>query len=143
MIHMVTKENIFGHNKTFAYDLIRIYLGLGLFLKGIQFLMHPTIIMIMFHGYQMTAMPSGIITAIIITHIIGGLLIAIGGFTRLAAIVQLPFLFVATFMIHIKEGILSVQQNFEFAALLLFLAMIFAVFGSGDFSVDRLYKTKK
>ena len=88
-------------------------------------------------GSYIQLLPVIILHYIALAHLSGGLMLIFGILTRLAAIIQIPILFGATFFVHLREGILSTQQNFEFSALVLFLLIIYAFFGPGNFSVDR------
>ena len=80
---------------------------------------------------------------ITIAHIAGGLLLAIGFLTRLAAFIQIPILFGAVFLIHLKQGLLSVGQSLELSVLVLVLLLIYFIFGSGSLSLDWRFKKKK
>src|ERR1019366_2345655 len=58
---------------------------------------------------------------VILVHFVGGAMLAFGFLTRLAALVQIPVLAGAVFLIHRKDGLLSPDQSLEFSALVLFL----------------------
>jgi uncharacterized membrane protein YphA (DoxX/SURF4 family) len=77
-------------------------------------------------------------------HLVGGALLAVGLYTRLAALVQLPVLFGAVFLVHWNDGLLSANQSFEFSALVLFLVLFLLVlvctFGSGRWSLDATWR---
>ncbi len=120
-------------------DCVRIYLGLGLFIRGVfiisntradfvqallQRLDYPWIIPVILLHY------------IALAHLIGGLMLTVGLLTRIAAWVQIPILLGALF-IHRTEGLMSGGQSLEFSALVLFLLMTFAVSGAGPVSVDN------
>lgn len=53
-----------------------------------------------------------------------------------SALVQLPILIGAVFLVHWNEGLLSANQSFEFSALVLFLLVLVCAFGSGRWSLD-------
>ena len=63
-------------------------------------------------------------------------MLALGLLARLAALVQIPVLLGAVFLIHIEEGLLAPGQSLELAALVLFLLVVFFLFGSGAYSMD-------
>jgi uncharacterized membrane protein YphA (DoxX/SURF4 family) len=69
-------------------------------------------------------------------HLAGGLLLAAGLLTRLAAAVQVPILVGAVFMVHMREGLFGASQNLEFTLLVLFLLVISVVVGGGRLSAD-------
>src|SRR4051812_46799377 len=79
-------------------DAVRIYLGVGLFFKGISFLTHHE----MLAGLNGAALAS-LAPVVPYVHIIGGALLAIGFLPRIAAIVNIPILFAAVFMVHTPE----------------------------------------
>jgi len=118
-------------------DLVRMYLGVGLFVKGIYFLMHQVELKKLLEGADNLAFGQGAVAHYIIpVHLVGGLLLAIGLLTRLAALAQIPILIGAIFYIWLPE-------NLEFSALVLFLLTLIFVYGAGRFSVDYLITRKE
>jgi uncharacterized membrane protein YphA (DoxX/SURF4 family) len=73
---------------------------------------------------------------VVAAHLCGGILLALGLGTRLAAAVQIPPLIGAVLFVHIGEGLLTAGQSLEFAALVLAMLSVFAVFGAGQLSLD-------
>jgi len=127
------------NNRDTAYSLIRIILGIALFVRGIILMSNPSAItqlagsedIYWWHSY------------ITIAHIFGGLLLALGFFSRLGALIQLPILIGAVFFIHIKQGLMMSEQSLELAVLVLVLLLIFFLFGSGPFAFDKYISEKK
>ena len=123
-------------------DLVRIYLGVALFFKGIYFMMNrDQLIQIMDKAGSWSIAPAAIAHYIVPVHLFGGLLLAVGLLTRFAAAAQIPILVAAVFWVHLPEmSLMSVEprQNLELAALVLFLTCLVFVHGSGRFSVDHL-----
>lgn len=115
-----------------GFDLIRIYLGVGLAVRGILFLMDPTFIGNMLEG-------SGALwpRVIALGHLAGGVLLAVGLFTRLAAAIQVLPVLGAVIMLHLREDLASENQSLEFSALVLVMLIFFACFGSGEWSLDH------
>ena len=74
---------------------------------------------------------------------IGGLSLALGLLTRLGSLLQIPVLFGAVFLVHLKQGLLSVGQSLELSVLVLILLLLYFIFGSGVLSVDNYLKKKK
>jgi putative oxidoreductase len=62
----------------------------------------------------------------------------VGFLTRVAAIVQIPILFGAVFVIHRPDGLFALGQSLEFSALVLLLLVVFAIAGSGRLSLDHV-----
>ncbi len=94
-------------------DLVRMYLGVGLFVKGLYFLMHKEEMQKLLEGADNVVFAQGAVAHYVIpVHLVGGLLLAIGLLTRLAALV-------------------------------LFLFVLIFVYGGGRFSVDHLITKKE
>ena len=79
---------------------------------------------------------------VIIAHLVGGLFLAIGLFTRFAALLQIPVLFGAVFFVHRAEGLFTTSQNLEFSILVLFLLILIFFYGPGVLSLDRVFFKK-
>jgi uncharacterized membrane protein YphA (DoxX/SURF4 family) len=131
-----------------GFDLIRIYLGAGLAVRGILFLRDPSWIGDMLHvniarssdiaGSSGAALGGSMWPQIIaIGHLAGGLLLAAGLFTRVAAAVQVLPVLGAVVMLHLRDDLASDNQSLEFSALVLVMLIFFACFGSGEWSLDR------
>ena len=137
------KDFVDAHREL-IFELVRIYLGLGLFAKGLFFVTHPGDITTLL---ARTDVPLSIDTMIIghavaIAHLCGGVMVAVGLVTRLAAAVQLPILFGAVFLVHLREGFFGADQNLEVALLVLFLLALTVVHGGGRLSVDSYLSRK-
>lgn len=78
---------------------------------------------------------------IAIVHLAGGALLVVGLFTRLAALIQIPILFGAVFFVHLKQGLLESGQSLELSVMVLFVLIIFFLFGSGELSFDNKSKS--
>lgn len=64
-----------------------------------------------------------------IAHLCGGAFLAIGLLTRLSALLQIPVLAGAVFLIHWHEGLFSLGQSLEFSSLVLFLLILLFIDG--------------
>lgn len=131
-----TIENfrVLCNRREIAYALIRIYLGLALFVRGWMILADPSSIIRLTNAQELYMWYSYVIAG----HLIGGAFLTFGWFTRIAALIQLPILGGAVFLVHLKQGLLSVSQSLELASLVLMLLLVFAVFGSGPWSIDHI-----
>jgi len=121
-------------------DLIRVLLGIVLFVKGIEFMTN-------FEEMEKLALPfqnvpGGMIVLhyLVPAHFVGGILIMVGLLTRWAAIAQLPILFGA-----ILTNFLGVMNtnNLILAFIVLLTALFFIVYGSGKHSVDYYLKMQQ
>ena len=119
-------------------DLVRIYLGTGLFVKAIYFMTHRDFLMNIIEGSGTSWFaPAAMAHYVIMAHLFGGFLLAIGLLTRVAALFQIPILLGAVFYVYLPKMVtLEPRQNLEFAALVLFLTVLVAVRGSGRCSLD-------
>ena len=96
-------------NNNIAYALIRAFLGIALFVRGLILISDPAAL-IALAGEDKIYWWFSYLT---VTHLVAGFLLAIGFFTRLASLLQIPILFGAVFLIHLKQGLLSVGQSLE------------------------------
>ncbi|MBW7886839.1 MAG: DoxX family protein [Bacteroidetes bacterium] len=128
-----------NNNTNVAYALIRIFIGVALFVRGVILASEPEALTRLAGEDKMYWWYSYITVA----HIIGGLLLAIGLVTRLASLLQVPILFGAVFLIHLKQGLLSVGQSLELSVLVLVLLLTYLIFGAGDLSFDSIIKKKR
>jgi len=78
-----------------------------------------------------------------IVHLVGGLLLAVGFLTRFAAFIQIPVMIGAIFFVHNGESLMEAGQSMELAILVLYLLILFALYGSGPLSIDAWQLEKK
>jgi uncharacterized membrane protein YphA (DoxX/SURF4 family) len=113
-------------------DLVRIYLGIGLFVKGVFFLLHPEQLASLVESTALAAY-AGVVPYV---HIVGGLLLATGIFVRAAALAQLPILFGAVFLVHLPRTVtMQMREGLEFSALVLFLVALVFIRGTGTLTL--------
>lgn len=127
------------HNHKLAHALIRLFLGLVLFIRGVFLLVNPEALTKVIDDNSLNMWFSWIT----ISHIVGGAMVAAGLLTRLGALIQLPILLYAVFFIHVREGLMVGGQSFELASLTMFLLLIFFFFGSGPYSLDHYFEQRK
>ena len=121
-----------AHN-TFPSDLIRIFLGVALLVRGILFIVDPSTLEAFVEQRGGLSWFAHYVTW---AHVIGGLMMTLGIFTRVAAIIQIPVLAGALAFVHLREGLFSATQSLELSALVLFLLIVVFVFGPGKISLD-------
>ena len=120
-------------------DCVRIYLGLGLFIRGLFIITNTkaefvqTLLENMAYPWLITV---GLLHYVALAHLIGGLMLTVGLLTRIAAWVQVPIL-VGAILMHQGSGLMNAGQSLEFSALVLFLLVTFAFAGAGPLSVDH------
>ncbi len=119
-----------------ALEILRLYVGAFLLLKGVQFLTHPDLITNLVSGHVILIWNAIIAHYIVLAHLVGGTLLVIGLSTRLAALAQIPILSGAVFLVHLEEGLLGYNQSLEYASLMLIILIILSITGSKSWSVD-------
>jgi uncharacterized membrane protein YphA (DoxX/SURF4 family) len=119
-----------------ALDVLRVYLGLGLFIRGALVIDNPRLL-----GNYMSGVdwfwPLLVSHYVAVAHLGGGLLLMFGLVTRIAAAMQVPALVGAVFIVHLREGLMAQSQSLELSVLVLFMLLVFTVFGAGRLSLDR------
>jgi uncharacterized membrane protein YphA (DoxX/SURF4 family) len=123
-------------NRHLVLDALRVYLGAGLFFRGLALLLTDAGLAQLTGGAAPSVTTTGVAAYVMIAHIIGGGLLAVGLYTRVAALVQLPVLAGAVVLVHWQDGLLSANQSLEFSTLVLFLLGLVLLFGGGRWSLD-------
>lgn len=126
----------FLDHRSWCMDLIRIYLGVGLFAKGLAFLVHRDELVQMMIDHDIMWSGMALAHVVILIHIFGGLMMAVGIGTRAAALIQVPILVGATFFVNWSGGIWEFAEELRFSALVLFLLLMFVWYGSGPLSIE-------
>jgi uncharacterized membrane protein YphA (DoxX/SURF4 family) len=120
-------------------DLVRIYLGVGLVVRGALFVSSPSTFDALVTSPSLAWLSNGVFVHVIgLVHIGAGVLLAAGLATRFAAAIQVPVLLGALILVHAYEGIGTPGQSFELAALVLTLLLVFVANGSGPWSLDAV-----
>ena len=125
-------------------DLVRIYLGCGLAVKAVFLMQHRDYLNQMITDANLGWIAgSSIAFYVILAHLVGGAMLALGIATRIAAFAQLPILLGAIFSLYLpRYAVIEPRQYLEYTALVAFLLLLFGVFGAGRFSIDYLARRK-
>jgi uncharacterized membrane protein YphA (DoxX/SURF4 family) len=120
-------------------DLIRVALGVFLLLKGIAFMENTAYLRDLIDSQDIVDLSPGVLMVLVyyvtFAHMIGGILITLGIFTRLASLIQIPIVLGAVFVTGIfREPINALEWPSVIALILLSL---FTILGSGPISLDR------
>ena len=121
-------------------DCIRIYLGLGLLARGLLLVSNTStgyMIDLLQKSGNSWLMTGALLHYVMLAHFIGGAMLAFGFLTRIAALIQIPILAGAVFIVHRQDGLFAMGQSLEFSALVLFLLIVFVVSGAGRLSLDH------
>jgi len=121
---------------------IRVTLGLCLFIKGVSFLNNISYLQQLLERSGISMVDNNFWIAPIITwiHILGGALIIVGLFTRMAIVAQIPIVAGAIVLINSKNGIFAGQSDLIFSIVVLLLLLFFFVEGGGQISMDNYVK---
>jgi uncharacterized membrane protein YphA (DoxX/SURF4 family) len=124
----------------YPLDLLRVALGVFLFVKGIDFMSNPIEMAEVARPFQ--DIPGGMLIMHYIApaHFVGGFLIVIGLLTRWAALAQLPILIGALVVNFIGQMDTS---NLIWASITLVVCVFFIFYGSGKHSADYYLKMQK
>jgi len=132
----IESKKAWWQDPSLGLDVIRIYLGVGLMVRGALFLGSPEVLLDFLKRSNSWFLPLAAAQYVVAAHLCGGILLALGLGTRVAAAAQIPPLLGAVLFVHIGEGLLTAGQSLEFAALVLAMLSAFAVFGAGRLSLD-------
>ncbi len=124
----------------YPLDLLRIALGVFLFIKGINFISNSQILVDLIKPVQNLAGSMIIMHYVAPAHLIGGVLIAFGLLTRWSVAAQLPLLLGAVIINFIGEMNVA---NLVIASAILLLCVFFLFYGSGKHSVDYYLKMEQ
>jgi putative oxidoreductase len=122
-------ERILGRLAPRIYAVLRIVAGLMFAVHGAQKLLG------LFGGPQVPLMSQLGLAGVI--ELIGGLLIAIGLFTSIAAFIASGEMAAAYFIAHAPRGLLPIQNGGELAVLYCFLFLYIAARGTVALGVKR------
>lgn len=120
-------------------DILRICFGLFLTYKGIQLINNINSLEDLMTNKLSTNTYGLVVLShfVVFAHIIGGFMIAIGMFTRIACLVQIPILVGALFFINSRGNVFSPFSEFMVTLIVLILLFVFMIVGSGPWSVNR------
>lgn len=121
-------------------DLIRITLGLIIFLKGLYFISHAAELENLLLASKFPWLSFGIAHYVAFAHLLGGPMIAIGMFTRLAVLAQIPILLGAVIFVNAPMGFFAPNSDLPLALIALVLLVFYFFYGSGYWSIDHQWR---
>lgn len=121
----------------YGVDVLRVALGVFLFVKGVSFMSDLEMFMRMMRPYEDLPGSWIILHYVAASHFVGGFFIAVGLLTRWAVAFQFPILFGAIMTNFLGE---MVPANLITAIVVLLVCIFFFVYGSGKFSLDYYLK---
>lgn len=117
----------------YGLDLLRVALGVFLFVKGVRFMSDLDLFMAAMRPYEDLPGSWIILHYVAAAHFVGGFFIAIGLLTRWAVAFQLPILFGAIMTNFLGD---MVPANLVTAIIAMLVCLFFFVYGSGKHSSD-------
>lgn len=126
-----------GENVPKWIFILRIVVGLSLILKAYNFFNNREVLENAFHGSGFLSSTSWLIPLIPWVNLVGGIMLVVGLFTRLAAMVQIPLMFGAVLFVNLKD---TATADLPFSFLILVLVIVFSFVGGGYFSLDNAYR---
>ena len=132
----------FEEHRAWCMSLLRIYLGLGLMVKAITFVAQKQELMQLMIDNDIMWAGAALTHIVILTHMLGGSLMALGFGTRIGALIQVPSLIGAVFLVHWSGGVLGFAEELRFSALVLFVLLLFVWHGSGPLSLKSYLQTR-
>jgi uncharacterized membrane protein YphA (DoxX/SURF4 family) len=116
-------------------SIVRIALGVFLFYKGIDFLMHMSELIGMMKSTSFGSF-SYVLAGqyVVFAHILGGILLALGLFTRFACLIQIPILLGAVIFVNTNKDMLRPYSALIISIVVLLLLCYFLIIGSGPLS---------
>ena len=118
-------------------DIIRIVLGAFLCYKGADFLQNMSSVT----GPLSTKTSFGAFTIILLSHyvvfahILGGLLMVAGVFTRFACLIQIPILLGAIIFINLASDVFKPYSEMLLSVVVLLLLIYFLIAGNGPWAL--------
>lgn len=140
MDRLITLFHRMEDNRDLILDAVRVYLGAGLFFRGLVLVFTDTGLEQFAGGSAPSVTTAGIAIYVMAAHLLGGAFLTVGFLSRLAALFQIPVLTGALVMVHWQDGLLSANQSLEFSALVLFLLVLVFMFGGGRWSLDAKWR---
>ena len=123
-----------------SVDLIRMAVGVILFLKGVSFITNTQYLEDLLSPIDKYGGGMILVHYIAFAHIVGGITIFFGLLTRWFIIAQLPILIGAVFINFTSE---MHSQNLLLSLLLLGTCVFFLIYGSGKNSADYYFKMQE
>ncbi|WP_290796377.1 DoxX family protein [Flavihumibacter sp. UBA7668] len=127
-------------------DIVRIALGIFLCIKGIQFVYNMSHLMAQVDAKL--PMPEFALVVlghyVFVAHLLGGILMILGAYTRIATLIQIPILLGAIFFVNTSRALWKPFPELIVSLIVLVLLVYFLVAGDGPWSIkaDDMEKEK-
>lgn len=122
-------------------DLVRILLGVVIFLKGWYFISHTQELQHTISASRFPWLSFAIAHYVAMISLTAGVLIAIGCLTRLACALQIPILLGAVLFVNWDRGVITQNPELALSIVVLALLIFYFFYGSGYLSADHNWRT--
>lgn len=137
LVHKI--ENWGDTHHPVVWDVLRIALGIFLFLKGVAFMENTADLKGIIEAQNTIEFSSTMLVVLVyyvtFAHMVGGIMIAMGIFTRFSSIIQIPIVLGAVFVNNMLLSPINTQLWYSVVALV--LLVVFMIIGSGPLSLDK------
>lgn len=141
MVLVLKRFHPFGPlRKSFVLLVARIIVGLVLLIKGILFVSNSEELEQMILSSRFAAGVRFLTAYITFAHLFGGVFIIIGLLTRIAALIQIPVLLGAVFLILPWQMHITGVGELIVSIVVLGLLVFILLKGSGEFSMEHYLK---
>jgi len=123
-----------------AMDLLRIYLGAALALKGVDFILNMQHFESVAGG--LGSFQNVAAWYVVAAHTVGGAALMVGIATRVAAFFNITVLVGAVLVVTSSEGLFAPSQALELSLLTLFALLLFLWQGAGKVSFDGIMRVQ-
>ena len=139
LVHRI--ENWGDTHHPMIWDVVRVALGIFLFLKGVAFMENTADLRSIIEAQDTVIFPPSAIIALVyyvtFAHMVGGIMITLGILTRFSSIIQIPIVLGAVF---VNNDLLSpINGQFWLSIIALALLIVFVIIGSGRLSLDKYF----
>lgn len=141
-LKQINKKDKRSTSKSLVLVFFRIFLGLALFIKGINFARNQELLEKMILNIALLEKLSFLKIVIPFIHILGGFCIIIGIYSKLAILIQIPILLAAITFLLIS-GAIFYYREILFAVTILILLFIYLKIGDGFYSWRNLINNEK
>ncbi len=137
LLHQLNEWSTTHHPRWLV--ILRVALGFSLLLKGISFISNTVGLQTLL---QSSGLPSNewLTTIIACIHLLGGVLMIVGLFTRWVALAQIPVLTGAVIFINAKRAVFAGESELMLSLVILLLLIFFFFEGGGRISLDDFFR---
>ncbi|MEO6491114.1 MAG: DoxX family protein [Ferruginibacter sp.] len=134
---LLHQRSMSGKNVPNWVAILRVVLGVCLIYKGVDFIQHKDQLESFFlHSSTLKSLLWSV-EILPWIHIIGGIMILVGLFTRFMSLIQIPIVLGAVVFVNLTEAARVAQSELPLSFLILVLVIVFFTEGGGYMSLDN------